>query len=110
MASSRNSKEAPSPFEETLLEEEHDGARELSVGEFIDHYPLTSVTVALLAGASVTGGVVTGMLARRLALKGGPVGMALNRVVGAVVPIARATAMRTLTRAGRRAVSRATKR
>lgn len=108
MTTSRNGSNAPSPFEETLLEEDHAATHELSLGEFVDHFPLTSATVALLAGVSITGGVVTGALARRLAVMGGPVGIALNRVVGAAVPIARATAMRTVTRAARRAVSRAT--
>ncbi|TVR04724.1 MAG: hypothetical protein EA398_01310 [Deltaproteobacteria bacterium] len=97
-------------FAEALVMEAelHDaGARtELTPGEFLDRYPLTTVTAAFLAGAAATGGVLSGTLASKLALRGGPVGMAMHRVVSAAVPMVRATAMRSVRRAATRAVGR----
>lgn len=80
--------------------------QELTPGAFVERYPLTTATAAFLAGAAVSGGVVTGALARKLALRGGPVATAMHRVVVAAVPMVRASAMRMVTRSARRAVSR----
>lgn len=93
---------------DTLPGEHTDPPGELTPAEFVERFPLTTTAAAFLAGAAVSGGVLTGALARKLALRGGPVATAMHRVVITAVPMVRATAMQMVTRSARRAVSRAT--
>lgn len=78
----------------------------MTPSEFVDRYPLTSVSVAFLAGVSASSGLLSGRLAGRLAERGGPAAVALHQMVSTARPMVRAMAIHAARRYVRKAVRR----